>query len=358
MDLAASATASDRLDFSADDLLASEEGLAPLLANGVRCHGGFDADGRYRSPRTRHRTPAIRAWQERLLREGGELLQVAPELVPPQYPNVAQSKLLLGAGVRDPIVRALTTIAIVEGFGAIIRDVRVPELARLVREPLDGTAAAHLGRGLFEAHARDEAGHRDEGGHKQMWEAARDLAFESPRIPPDVLMRLLGRRGAGRERRRAFPSLDEALEGMLATMVNVLVIEIFAARTFEWGIALLSDPEVSAKPAEAGAMVSYIRSDESPHVEYLRTALSELRARTFVTCDGQDLSGRQVVDGLLHRSLRVLTTSRPAEQRAETRSSLADAMKAAGARSGLLEEFDALETPFTPPERTGFESAS
>ena len=39
------------------------------------------------------------------------------------------------------------------------------------------SALAHLANGLFEAHARDEAGHRSEGGHKQMWEAARDLAL-------------------------------------------------------------------------------------------------------------------------------------------------------------------------------------
>ena len=34
--------------------------------------------------------------------------------------------------------------------------------------------------GLYEAHARDEAGFEDEGGHKQMWFAARDIAFENP----------------------------------------------------------------------------------------------------------------------------------------------------------------------------------
>jgi hypothetical protein len=345
----------ERLSFSSDELLASEPGLEPLIANGVRCHGGFDATGAYRSPRTLHRAPAIRAWQGRLATEGVGLVTISSELLPSQYPNVAQAKLLLRAGVRDPIVRALSMIAIVEGFGAVIRDVRVPDLGALVREPIEGTALAHLERGLFEAHARDEAGHRNEGGHKQMWEAARDLAFENPRVPPDVLMRIMGGGRRSAEQRRLFPQLDETLETMLATMANVLVIEVFAAGTFDWGDRLLSDPEVSAAPERAGAMVRCIRSDESPHVEYLRTALSEVRARTLRTVDGGALPGRRVVDRLLHRTLGVLTTSRPQEQRADTRASVVEAMKRASAATRLLEEFDALETPFLPAMRTGFE---
>ncbi len=352
---AASPPTDARLDYSAEEILSSDTGLAPLVANGVRCHGGYDTSGEYRSPRTLHRTPAIRAWQARLEREGAALIAISPALMPPQYPNVAQARLLLRAGVRDPIVRALTTISIVEGFGAIIRDVRVPELRAVVRKPIDGTALAHLSTGLFEAHARDEAGHRDEGGHKQMWEAARDLALESPRIPPDVLMRLMGGGARRGPRTRLFPQIDETLESMISTMANVLVIEVFAARTFDWGDRLLSDPDVSAEPERAGALVRHIRSDESPHVEYLRTALSELRARTLATADGVGVPGRSVVDALLHRTLRVLTTTRPQEQRADTRASLAAAIQAAHAPDGLLEEFDALESPWTPPQQTGFE---
>ena len=242
----------ERRVYTRDELLESGACAAPLFAGGVRCHGGFDADGRYRSPRTQHRAPAIRAWQARLLGAGGELLEIPRELMPPQYPNVAQSRLLLLEGVREPIVRTLTVISIVEGFGAIIRDVRVPELRAILVEPFDGTALAHLGLGLFEAHARDEAGHRDQGGHKQMWEAARDLALESPTVPGDVLMRFMGRRGAPRGRERAFPQLDEGLERMLQTMATVLVVEVFAENTFDWGQQVLSDPEVSADPGAAG----------------------------------------------------------------------------------------------------------
>src|SRR5204863_6154253 len=89
-----------------------------------------------------------------------------------------------------------------------------------------------------------------------------------------------------------FPPLDRRLYRMLVTMANVFVIEVFARRTFDWGEALLSDPEVSAKPEQAGAMVRYIRSDETPHVEYLRAALSEARVRTLRTEDGSTIAGR------------------------------------------------------------------
>ena len=270
-----------RTTFSAEELLSSRDYSQPLIANGVRCHGGFDADGRYGSPRTLHRGPAIEAWQGQLARDGHPLIEIPASLMPPQYPSVSQAKLLLRNGVRDPIVRALTIISIVEGFGAMIRDVHVPDLRALFVEPLDGTALAHLEHGLFEAHARDESGYRDEGGHKQMWEAARDAALESPKIPGDVLMRLMGRRGRGGRPEAAFPEIGEELERMLGFMSNVLVVEVLAEGTFEWGIDVLSDPEVSAAPEVAGGMVSNIQVDEKPHVEYLRTALSEARARTI-----------------------------------------------------------------------------
>ncbi len=344
--------------YSEAELLDSGAYDAPLIAGGMRCHGGFDADGRYRSPRTLHRAPAIRAWQTRLAEEGHALLEIDPGLMPPQYPNVEQARLLLREGVRDPVVRRLTIISIVEGFGAIIRDVGVPDLTSILVEPIDGTALAHLGGGLFEAHARDEAGYRDEGGHKQMWEAARDLALERPRIPGDVLMRMMGQ-GAGRrrERRRAFPQIDPDLEQLAATMAQVLAVEVFAMGAFDWGEQLLSDPEVSADPAGAGAMIRHIRSDENPHVEYLRTALSELSARTVRTVDGKTLPGRTIVDGLLHATLRGLTRERRQEQRGDIRESLVGAMQEHANPSGLLERFDALETPWTAPERTGFEPA-
>lgn len=345
-----------RLTYSAEELLADGDYAAPLFAGNVLCHGGFDADGVYRSPRTLHRNPAVEIWQQRLCEQGHPLIEVQDTLIPPQFPSFAQAKLLLQAGVREPVVRALTVISILEGFGAIIRDVRVPDLVTLFIEPIDGTALSHLGNGLFEAHARDEAGYKDQGGHKQMWEAARDLALDNPKVPSDVFLRLMGNRGQARAADPLFPELDRKLYRMLSMMAQVLVIEVFAKRTFDWGEALLSDPDVSAAPQRAGTMVGYIRNDESPHVEYLRTALSEARARTLRTEDGRTISGATVVDALLHHVLSRLIESRPREQQSDMRASISSAIESGQAGPSLLEEFDALAPSWTPPARTGFEA--
>jgi hypothetical protein len=188
-----------------------------------------------------------------------------------------------------------------------------------------------------------------------MWEAARDLALENPKVPPDVFLRLMGDRGQARAGNPVFPQLDKTLYRMLSMMVQVFVIEIFAKRTFDWGEELLGDPDVSAEPKRAAAMVGYIRSDESPHVEYLRAALSEARARTLRAADGQLMSGVTVVDGLLHHVLSRVIESRPREQRDDTRAALLRAVSAGQAQRALVEEFDALEPRWAPPKSTGFE---
>ncbi|MAI80114.1 MAG: hypothetical protein CL917_14295 [Deltaproteobacteria bacterium] len=344
------------LEYSFDELLESGEYAEPLMAGDVLCHGGFNQEGVYRSPRILNRKPAILAWQQSLQASGGDLIQISPDLIPPQYPSVDQSVLLCRNGVREPVVRALTVISVVEGFGAVIRDVKVPDLASWVVEPIQGTALSHLRGGLFEAHARDEAGWGEEGGHKQMWEAARDLAFEKPEIPPDVLMRIMGGPGKKRrERKRLFPELDETLESMVTTMCNVLIVELFADEVFRWGKSVLSNSEISAEPERAAAMVGYIQSDENPHVEYLRTALSELASRTLKTVDGKTLAGKEVVDGMLHALLGQMIRTRPADQKEQAHENLSELFQNAANPSGLKEEFLSLEQNWSPPERTGFE---
>jgi len=50
-----------QVTFTETELLADHVIAEPLIANGVRCHGGFDEDGNYVSPRTLNRWPAIHA---------------------------------------------------------------------------------------------------------------------------------------------------------------------------------------------------------------------------------------------------------------------------------------------------------
>src|SRR5207245_7966636 len=142
-------------DWSYDELLESHPVVEPLMAGGVRCHGGFDEDGAYVSPRTKNRWPAILAWQEqREAQFGTPLLDVPLGTWPEAYPNVEQAKFLLRQGVRHPIVARLTQIGTVEGFGSMIRYSPIPELEQCFEEDVRGTATWHLVRRLYEAHAR------------------------------------------------------------------------------------------------------------------------------------------------------------------------------------------------------------
>ncbi len=339
-----------RLNFSTEEILANVPTREPLIVKGVKCHGGFDADGNYRSPRTAFRVPAIEAWQEQhVATSGTALFEIPADTVSPQVPNVAQVKFLLRSGVREPFVRWLSEIAIVEGFGAMIRDLPVPPLNTFIREDTAGTALAHLTSGLFEAHARDEAGWTEEGGHRQMWDAARDAALSNPAISPEIYANLIARRGAGQPA-ALFPELGEPVQRLIRFMVNVLAIEVFAASTFAWAEEILSDPEVSDAPNDAANLVRYIRSDEAPHVEYLRTALSEIQARTLLTLDGKPVSGRKVVNDLAERGIRAMLRQRLNERPVMVRDLIRRTANV-GDIDALMREFDALGTPWTPPAR-------
>jgi hypothetical protein len=307
-----------QLTWSETELLAGHDVVEPLVAGGVRCHGGFDERGAYVSPRTRNRVPAIAAWQEsHRAHFGTEILDAPLELWPAVFPNVAQSKYLLREGVREPTISALTRIGTVEGFGSMIRTVQVERLQSHFDESIAGTAIAHLQSGLFEAHARDEAGWEDEGGHKQMWFAARDIAFEHP-VSDDMTQLMLERMGIvpqggkpptpeemrrNAEAMRRFPDLDLSLEMMLRRMVGLMLIEVSAFHTFAWAEEVLSDRDLVAGDGEAASLVSYVRADETPHVEYLRTALTEVRDRTFVGESGRRIPGAEVIDELYAAAL-------------------------------------------------------
>ena len=331
----------------------------PLVAGGVRCHGGFDATGTYVSPRTANRVPAVEAWQQSHRDQfGTDILDAPIELWPEVFPNVAQSKYLLREGVREPTISALTRIGTVEGFGSMIRSVKVDELQSHFDESIAGTAIAHLQGGLFEAHARDEAGWEDEGGHKQMWFAARDVAFEHP-VSDDMTQTMLERMGIvapggkpptpeevrrNAEAMRRFPDLDLSLEMMLRRMVGLLFIEVSAFHTFAWAEEVLSDGDLVAGDGDAAALVSYVRADETPHVDYLRTALTEMRDRTFVGESGRKIPGTEVIGGLWDTALeQSLGANRENFVRTAT-AEVEHALASHPQRAEVLEGFHALGT--------------
>lgn len=299
-----------QVEFDERELLQDHEVAEPLLAGGVRCHGGFDADGTYVSPRTKHRVPAIEAWQAQHAGQFGTPLLDPPLATwPEHFPNVAQARHLIAEGVPQPLISTLTRIGTVEGFGANIRHLDPSGMQRHFDEEIKGTGMDHLGRGLFEAHGRDEAGWEEEAGHRDMWFAARDVAFAgtAAEIGVEAMLARMGfgqRSGPGGSLERALPAdVDVNVELIAGLMIRVLLIEVQAFHTFAWAEEWLSDPDLVAGEGEAARLVSYIRADETPHVGYLRTVLSEMRDRTWVGEGGRKHPGTDMFGVLWDRAL-------------------------------------------------------
>ncbi len=351
----------DQVEFSEDELLASHPFSEPLIAGGVRCHGGFDDTGAYVSPRTRNRLPAIAAWQAQHQEQfSTPLLHLPLDTWPEHYPNVAQASHLIEAGAPEPIIATLTRIGTVEGFGAMIRHSLLPDLETTVVEDTRGTALAHLGTGLFEAHARDEAGFEDEAGHKQMWFAARDVAFEDP-VTEDETAFMMERMGISQpgkggkvdlaalrrqaEANRVLPDdVSFDLEQLLARMTRLLLIEISAFHTFAWAEELLGDTDLVAGEGEAADLVGYIRADETPHVEYLRTVLSEVRDRTVVGEGGRRHAGTDLVGTLWDQALSDSLGDRRFDQLDGVRREVEHALDGRRDAADVLARFDELGT--------------
>jgi hypothetical protein len=310
-----------QVEFTEDELLADPDIAEPLVLDGIVCHGGFDADGAYVSPRTKHRVPAIEAWDEQRLEQfGTPKLDIGLETWPEHFPNTTQTRFLLDNGVAEPTISELTRIGTVEGFGAMLRYSPMPDFRRCFDDDITGTAIAHLGGGLYEAHARDEAGHDGIAGHKEMWFVARDLAFDHPvsEDQTDVMLQRMGipigqpeemaKLRAAAEAARLLPSaIDFELESLVARMVNLLFIEITAFHAFAWAEEILADTTRVGGEGRAADLISYIRADETPHVGYLGTVLSEMRDRTWVGTDGSKHDGSEMIgrmwDAALDRSI-------------------------------------------------------
>jgi hypothetical protein len=352
------------LEFDAAQLLATHDFEEPLIADGVRCHGGFLADGTYVSPRTKFRAPALAAWQEQHRQTfGTEILNAPVDTWPGNYPNIDQARFLLRNGIREPIIATLTRIGTVEGFGAMIRFLAPSDMQRFFDDDITGTATAHLGNGLVEAHARDEAGWEDEAGHDRMWYAVRDIAFENP-VTQNETQEMLKRMGipvgagadpaAAQQRfldRRMFTDLDLGLEMLISTMLRVLFVEIKAFHIFAWAEELLSDTSLVAGDGAAAKLVSYIRADETPHVEYLRTALTEMRDRTFVGESGTRYPGTEIIGRMWDASLEESLGLLEEQNRAATVAEIERALASRARGRDLLAEFHHLADP--EPSVTG-----
>lgn len=330
-----------RLEYSRDELMADHPYARRLEFLGHRFHGGFTADGVYRSPRTLFRIPAVEAWAGRLKAAGGPTVLIPHDLVPPFFPTVEQSRLLLKGGLAEPIVRILTVIAIVEGFGNTgLQAIPKPPLEPLIKESIRATALGHLYKGLIEAHGRDEAGWGEEGGHNTMWEVARDLALGNPPVPADIMQSVTI--GRGQPPPRMHPEIAAPLEQMLTALINLLAIEVFAESSFQWAKKLLADPEVSARADVAGRIVGYIQQDEKVHIAYLTAAMLELRARTLIGEDGGEIAAQPIVDEIAARVKAAHVGTRGRTIRLQRYEQIRQALSRHPKGDRLLDEFNRL----------------
>jgi hypothetical protein len=342
-----------QVEFTEQELLASHDYAEPLVAGGVRCHGGFDDEGEYVSPRTKNRWPAIEAWDEQREEQfRTPKLDIGLDTWPESFPTVDQTKFLLERGVREPTISELTRIGTVEGFGAMLRYSPIPDLQSCFDDDIRSTAIVHLDRGLYEAHARDEAGFEDEAGHNLMWFAARDIAFENPSTEDQTSVMLermgipignpeeMAKLRASAMANRLLPGdISFELESLVGRMIRLLFIEISAFHAFAWAEAVLSDPDLVAGEGEAAALIRYIRADEAPHVAYLGTVLSEMRDRTWVGDGGQKHDGGEMIDRIWTNALRDSTGVGRQQFLDMTMAEIDHAVDGRTDRDDLLDEF-------------------
>jgi len=288
-----------KLVWTREEILADHAYAEPHVEAGYRLHGGFDADGKYVSPRTLNRWPAIRAWGDALKERGHELVDSSPQLmVRGSFPNVAQQSLLLEHGLGQTLWDSLSVTGVVEARGRALATADAPDFQAVVEEDISATATAHLNKGLLRAHGLDEGGdpERGEGGHDSMWFAVRDMLFGEHAYPHAPVPESLSRPELG----RLMPQIPDGYERWILLLMNVLMIEVRAENFFNFCTAVMRDPRNFRDRREvalhAADLVDRIRQDEASHVGYLVVMISELRNFTFQTADGTCVKGADFID--------------------------------------------------------------
>ena len=174
---------------------------------------------------------------------GTEVLDVPLDTWPEHFPNVAQARHLITAGVPEPLIATLTRIGTVEGFGANIRLLQPGDLQRHFDEDIRG----HRHRPPRPGPVRGPRPRRGRlGGGGRATRTCGSPPATSPSSRPTRQgrhrgdARAHGLRPAGRPRRRSTSSrrlpddIDVDLELIADLMIRVLLIEMQAFHTFAW----------------------------------------------------------------------------------------------------------------------------
>lgn len=335
----------DRGAWTREELLSEHAYARGHEAAGHRLHGGFDRKGRYVSPRTLGRGPAVLAWQARLATRGMPLVAADPGLLAlGTFPSFEQHRILLRQGYGRPLWNSLTITGVLEARGRLLAEFPFPDFRDAVHDDLSETATGHLNGGLLVAHGLDEGGDPTTGlgGHDAMWFAVRDLLLGANAWPMPEIPDTIARPDAG----RLLPDLPTAFEQMLLLLMNVLMIEVRAELFFDTTRRLAADPSLFADRREeaalAVAMVDRIAEDERIHVAYLRTVLSEMRGFAWKGVSGRSIPGTEIVDPAWRELVRWHAEENPHLAREAARPALREAIRRHGG-DRLLSLFDDLD---------------
>lgn len=335
-----------RLVYTHEELLADHPYASRQEEAGYRLHGGFDADGRYISPRTLYRWPAIRAWEAAARARGVEIIDSSQSLLARgNYPNTEQQGFLLANGLGQTFWNSLSITGLLEARGKILTLGPCADFQEIVEGDISETATGHLNKGLLLAHGLDEAGNPEsgEGGHDSMWFAVRDMLFGKHAYPHATVPSSVGRPQNG----RAFPQLPENHENWILLLMNLLMVEIRAEAFFGFCTHVMRDPRNFRDrrdiAAHAADLVDRIRDDEQPHVGYLTVVMSELRSFTFKGADGSRIAGKQIIDPVWKAMVQWHSVANFDWDRAEKRKELEALLGTRPNGAELVRKFHALE---------------
>jgi hypothetical protein len=333
-----------KLVYSREEILADHAYARPHVEAGYRLHGGFDDQGRYVSPRTLNRWPAIRAWGEALKSRGHELVDSSQHLmVRGNFPNVAQQSLLLEQGFGQTLWDSLSVTGVIEARGRMLADAEAPNFQAVVEEDLTETATGHLNKGLLRAHGLDEGGDGVLGGHDAMWFAVRDMLFGKHAYPHAQVPESLSRPELG----RLMPQIPPEHERWILLLMNVLMIEVRAENFFNFCTAVMRNANNFRDRRDvamhAADLVDRIRQDEAPHVGYLAVVVSELRSFTFRTADGGRVKGAAFIDPVWRGMVHWHAVTNVDWDRARTRTEFEAMFRARPGGEALLRQFEGLE---------------
>lgn len=335
-----------RLVYTREEILAESDYANPQIEAGYRLHGGFDEAGTYISPRTRHRWPAVKAWQAQCAARGFPLIDATTRLLKRgAYPNAQQQTFLLNHGMGETLWNSLTITGVIEARGRALCDAKAPDFQKIIEEDISATTIGHLNKGLLYAHGLDEGGDpaQGQGGHDDSWYAVRDALFGKNAFPmPDVPANI-GRPETG----RLMPQLDKPYEDWILLLMNVLMIEVRAEAFFAFCTNIMRSPDVfrdrRAAASHAADLVERIRTDEAIHVAYLQSFVSEMRSYTIKALDGSRIKGATLIDPIWEGMINWHSVIQADFSREQGRQAIEARINKRPDGRAILAQFDALE---------------